>query len=80
MIFSQHFVKENSAAHLLEFFHLRNWAYEACDLALNSTAIKNVLHQGRREPFDLVIVEMFNSDCMLGVAHRINAPVIGLSR
>lgn len=72
--------KETSYGHLMEFFFLRNWALEHCDLALNSTAIKNVLHHGRREPFDLVIMETFNSDCMMGIAHKINAPVIGVSR
>lgn len=65
--------------HLLEFFMLYQWGVEACDATLNSTAIKNVLNQGRREPFDLIIAEQFNTDCMLGVAHKLNAPVIGLS-
>lgn len=59
---------------------LRSWGRDARDSTLNSTAIRNVLHQGRREPFDLIIIEMFNTDCMTGIAHRINAPVIGLSR
>lgn len=58
---------------------LRQWGLEACDHTLNSSAIKNVLNQGRREPFDLIIVEQFNSDCMLGIAHKLKAPVIGLS-
>lgn len=58
---------------------LYEWGFEACDNALNSTAIKNVLTTGRREPYDLVIAEMFNTDCMLGVAHKLNAPVIGVS-
>lgn len=58
---------------------LNSWGIDACDLTLNSSAIKNVLNQGRREPFDLIIVEQFNSDCMLGVAHILEAPVIGLS-
>lgn len=50
-----------------------------CSHALNSQAIEKILEQGRNESFDLVIVEQFNSDCMLGVAHQLNAPVIGLS-
>lgn len=58
---------------------LYQWGVEACDFALNSSAIKNVLNQGRREPFDLIIVEQFNTDCMLGVAHKLKAPIIGLS-
>lgn len=58
---------------------LHSWAVETCDFMLNSTALKNVLNKGRREPFDLVIVEQFNTDCMLGIAHKLKAPVIGLS-
>lgn len=58
---------------------LHQWGVEACEFSLNSSAIKNVLNQGRREPFDLIIVEQFNTDCMLGVAHKLKAPVIGLS-
>jgi glucuronosyltransferase len=30
-------------------------------------------------PFDLIIVESFNTDCMLGVAHLLNIPVVALS-
>ncbi|KAG5676848.1 hypothetical protein PVAND_006655 [Polypedilum vanderplanki] len=65
--------------HFFEFFMLREWGKEACAKALNSSAIKNVLNKGRREPFDLIIVELFNTDCMMGVAHKLKAPVIGLS-
>jgi glucuronosyltransferase len=75
----QWFASPKPYDHLLEFFMLYEWGIEACDHTLNSSAIKNVLNQGRREPFDLIIVEQFNSDCMLGVAHKLNAPVIGLS-
>lgn len=75
----QWFANPKPYDHLMEFFMLSQWGLEACDFALNSTAIKNVLHQGRREPYDLIIVEQFNTDCMLGVAHMLHAPVIGLS-
>lgn len=59
---------------------LKEWARDTCERTLSSLAIKNVFNQGRREPFDLVIVELFNSDCMLAVAEKLKAPVIGLSR
>jgi glucuronosyltransferase len=75
----QWFANPKPYDHLLEFFMLRQWGVEACEFTLNSSAIKNILNLGRREPFDLIIVEQFNSDCMLGVAHRLKAPVIGLS-
>lgn len=50
---------------------------EACELSLNSTAIQNMLN--RKPKFDVILVEQFNSDCMMGVAWKLNAPVIGLS-
>lgn len=66
--------------HYMEFYILYNAGLENCENALNSSAIKTVLNLARREPFDLVIVEQWNNDCMMGVAHKLNAPVIGLSR
>ncbi|KAL7043666.1 hypothetical protein ACKWTF_001618 [Chironomus riparius] len=73
------FKKQNTFNHFIEFFMLKNFAQESCQLALNSSAIKNVFNQGRREPFDLIIVEMWNTDCMLGVAEKLKAPIIALS-
>lgn len=32
-----------------------------------------------KQPFDVIIMEQFNSDCMMGVAWKLQAPVIGLS-
>lgn len=58
---------------------IHEWGSDACKNALNSTAIEKVLTIGKDDPYDLIIVEQFNSDCMLGVAHLLNAPVIGLS-
>lgn len=46
-----------------------------CENSLNSTAIQTVMKQ----KFDVILMELFNCDCMMGVAWKINAPVIGLS-
>lgn len=56
---------------------LYDWGMNACKVALNSTAIDTVLNS--KIQYDLVILEQFNSDCMVGVAHKLNAPFIGLS-
>ncbi|XP_065090548.1 uncharacterized protein LOC135711602 [Ochlerotatus camptorhynchus] len=64
-------------SHLMEFFMLYDWGKQACDNALNSAAIKQVLES--RDQYDLVLVEQFNNDCFLGVVHMLNAPFIGLS-
>lgn len=56
---------------------LHKWGYEACDLALNSTAIQNLLNT--KPEYDVILMEHFNADCMMGVAWKLKAPVIALS-
>lgn len=49
----------------------------ACEAAFNSTTMQTLLNT--RQKFDVILVEQFNSDCMMGVAWKLQAPVIGLS-
>lgn len=49
----------------------------ACEAALNSTNLQHLLNT--RQKFDVILMEQFNSDCMMGVAWKLQAPVIGLS-
>lgn len=56
---------------------LKSWGEQSCQNVLNSTAIKKVL--AVKLPFDVIIMEQFNSDCMMGIAWKLQAPVIGLS-
>lgn len=62
-----------------EFFELHDWAVESCSAALNSRAIDTVLAQHKKEPYDLVILESFETDCMLGIAHAMHLPFISMS-
>lgn len=71
------FSKRYSFNHFIEFHLLYTWGMTACEAALNSSAIQNLLNT--RQQFDVIIVEQFNSDCMMGVAWKLQAPVIGLS-
>lgn len=32
-----------------------------------------------RQHFDVIIMEQFNTDCLMGLAHKLQSPVIGLS-
>ncbi|XP_062548930.1 UDP-glycosyltransferase UGT5-like [Armigeres subalbatus] len=64
-------------SHYMEFFLLYDWGKQACENALNSAAIKQVLES--KIQYDLILVEQFNTDCMLGVIHLLNTPFIGLS-
>lgn len=62
---------------LMEMYKLYGYGMESCDSALNSTVIQNLLNTNQK--FDVILVELFNNDCMMGVAWKLNAPVIGLS-
>ncbi|XP_055597964.1 UDP-glucosyltransferase 2-like [Uranotaenia lowii] len=66
-----------SFSHFMEFFMLYDWGKQACENALNSETIKTLVES--KVQYDLVLVEQFNNDCMLGVIHMLNAPFIGLS-
>lgn len=49
----------------------------SCEIGLSSQVIQNFMKI--RHEYDLLIIEFFNSDCFLGLAHGIRAPIIGLS-
>lgn len=74
---SQFFEQRQSFRYFREFFYIHEWGRKSCEATLNSAAIDKVL--GMKEKFDVIIVEQFNSDCMIGVAWKFNAPIIGLS-
>ncbi|XP_055375679.1 UDP-glycosyltransferase UGT5-like [Condylostylus longicornis] len=65
--------------HFLEFFLLYDWGKQACQTALYSDSIRDVLKFGKQDPYDIIIMEQFNTDCMMSVAHLLKAPVIALS-
>lgn len=52
------------------------WAIDSCRIALNSDAIKTVLDQ--KNAYDLIVMEQFNSDCMMGIAWKLQLPVVAL--
>lgn len=56
---------------------LHEWGREACQTAVNSAAMEKLFKM--KQKFDVIIVEQFNTDCMLGVAWKLKAPIIGLS-
>lgn len=53
------------------------WAMDACTIALNSSAIRTVLSEPNN--YDLIVMEQFNSDCMMGIAWKLQLPVVALS-
>lgn len=54
-----------------------DWGKASCENALNSTHIRNILNTNQK--YDIVLMEYFNTDCLLGVPYKLNVPVIGLS-
>lgn len=73
----QLFSQRSSYQHFLEFFLLHQWGIEACELALNSRVLRDIFIENNK--YDVILLEQFNSDCMMAVAWKIKAPVIGLS-
>lgn len=62
-----------------EFTELYNLAEIEREAALNSPHIDHILQQHKSNPFDLVLVELFLSDCMMGLIYKLNVPFIGFS-
>ena len=56
---------------------LSAWGVEACEKTLELPDAQHILNSG--EKFDLLIAEMFNTDCFLAFAHKFKIPIIGLS-
>lgn len=50
---------------------------EACQKSFDSKEFQYILKT--KEKFDVILVETFKSDCMLGAAYHLQAPIISLS-
>lgn len=61
----------------MEFFLLHGWGIEACEAAYSSVDVQKIIK--KKEQFDLILMEQFNTECMLGLAWKLQVPVIGLS-
>ncbi|XP_055918163.1 UDP-glycosyltransferase UGT5-like isoform X2 [Eupeodes corollae] len=59
------------------FFMINGWGLEGCEAAFNSKAIKELL--AKKEHYDVVLIEQFSNDCMMAIAHVLQAPVVALS-
>ncbi|CAH2041366.1 unnamed protein product, partial [Iphiclides podalirius] len=50
---------------------------ENCEVMLANENVQGMIE--RKPKFDVVVVEQFNSDCALGIAYKLNAPVVGIT-
>ncbi|XP_055597965.1 UDP-glucosyltransferase 2-like [Uranotaenia lowii] len=66
-------------SNFIEFYELADWGFSSCEAALGSPALDEVLKLHRSKPFELIVTEFFSTDCMLGLAHVMNVPFVGLS-
>jgi glucuronosyltransferase len=55
---------------------LANIAVETCEKVLSFPPIQMLINS--EEKFDLIIVEQFNTDCMLGFVHKFKVPFIAI--
>jgi glucuronosyltransferase len=58
-------------------FLLSGWAAEVCEKTFQHPEVQKLMKSD--EKFDLLITEMFNTDCFLAFAHKFKIPVIGVS-
>ncbi|XP_063700442.1 UDP-glucosyltransferase 2-like [Culicoides brevitarsis] len=72
-------INGNYLGYFRELFELAAWGNMACEGALNDPVIDLLLKMHEKAPFDLVITEFFETDCMLGVIWKMQVPFIGLS-
>ncbi|KAJ8720262.1 hypothetical protein PYW07_012305 [Mythimna separata] len=56
--------------------YLAHAAVETCDVMLANDQVQRLIKE--KPKFDVIVVEHFNSDCALGVAHKLQAPVVGI--
>lgn len=71
---------ENIFSYLYEMYQLKKIGERFCELALNASMIDTVMQQHKFQPFDLVVTELFITDCMLGViANMSSVPFVGVS-
>lgn len=63
-------------ASFMDVFVIISYGVKMCDTITNLPEVKDMVNKNAR--FDIILVEQFNSDCALGIAHLLDAPVIGL--
>ncbi|KAM8716696.1 hypothetical protein ACLKA7_003550 [Drosophila subpalustris] len=61
----------------MDFAYLYMYGKDACRDTLNGEALEQIL---RNPPgyYDVILMEHFNTDCLMGVAYKLKAPVVAL--
>lgn len=74
---SEWFKNRRTYGYMTEFQMTYNWAQDSCKGVYGTPEIQNILKT--QEKYDVILMEQFVSDCFMGIAWKLNAPVIGLS-
>lgn len=62
-----------------EYFGLHRDGQHSCEQFYQSGFVDKILERHTSQPYDLVIMEFFNTDCFMGVPYLLQVPVVGLS-
>lgn len=57
--------------------YLYSFGNEMCENLLTNEGVKKLLQTSPK--FDVALVEQFNSDCLLGIVHKLGIPAVGLT-
>lgn len=60
-----------------DVIRLHDWALHHCQIALKVPAVQQLIQSNSK--FDLIITELFNTDCFLGFVHKFKAPFMALT-
>ncbi|KAK9870915.1 hypothetical protein WA026_009877 [Henosepilachna vigintioctopunctata] len=73
----EHYYDSSRLLRYRTVFELDEFAEMVCQGIYGSGRLNEVLQSS--DKYDLIIVEMFNSDCLLPINSKINAPIVGIS-
>lgn len=71
------FMNRRNFGHFYEMKFVYDWGMEACRNIYSSEGLQKVIKA--KEKYDVILMEHFNTDCLMGVAWHLRAPVIALS-
>lgn len=63
----------------MEFYILHVEGQMACEVFYKSPFIEEIIRRHSVTPYDMVIMEFFNTDCYLGLPYLLQVPIVGLS-
>lgn len=50
---------------------------ENCEVMVSNKKVRDLIEN--KQKFDVIVLEQFNSDCALGLAYKLGAPVVGMT-